>query len=144
MEQFLREVRSNIDELESMNVTLPEELTVLLILRSLPKEYQFFTKVLYGKDSLPSFCELELKLLDEELQVKMDAEKDNTSEALYLNRGSTSRYRGGYNGTTPPRHLNNNLPRQPLSRTHRSVAKPRTPSSAPTQYHISITYYGAD
>jgi len=92
MERFLRDVKSNIDELESMNVALPEELTVLLLLGSLPKEYQVFTKALSGKDRLPSFCELESKLLDEELQVKMDVEKEAGSEALYLNRGSSSSY----------------------------------------------------
>jgi hypothetical protein len=39
-----------------------------------------------GRDELPSFLELEACLLDEEMQLKLDAEKDGDAEALHLQK----------------------------------------------------------
>jgi hypothetical protein len=57
----------------SINENLCHNLLSLLLLQSLPKEYQLFRKSLAGNDLLPSFSNLKSKLLDEEMQIKMDA-----------------------------------------------------------------------
>jgi hypothetical protein len=44
-------------------------------------------RVQTGKAFLPTFDELESKLLDKEMQVKMDAKKESAGEALYVKKG---------------------------------------------------------
>jgi hypothetical protein len=105
MEQYLTEVKNTIDQLENMLVHIPEELIVLLVLHSLPKEYHFFKITQTGKDLLPTFLELESKLLDEEMQLSMDADREGESETLYLKRGSSSAWsRGQHCGQTRNSH----------------------------------------
>jgi hypothetical protein len=72
-----------------INVTIPEDSTVLLMLHLLSKEYQYFMRAQIGKDFLPTFYELESKMLNKEIQVKMDAEKEAAGEALYVKKGQT-------------------------------------------------------
>jgi hypothetical protein len=64
MEKYLTDVKNTIDQLENLLVNIPEEL-IVLVLHSLPREYHFFKKTQTGKDLLPTFLELESKLLDE-------------------------------------------------------------------------------
>jgi hypothetical protein len=45
-----------------------------------------FSRTQTGREVLPSFLELEARLLDEEMQLKLDAEKDGESEAMYLRK----------------------------------------------------------
>jgi hypothetical protein len=85
MEQYLKSYKETINQLEAIEVGIPEDLIVLLILNLLLHE--FFSRSQFGKNSLPSFDELESKLLDEELHVKIDAETEGIDEALYLSRG---------------------------------------------------------
>jgi hypothetical protein len=90
MEQFLQEFKDTIDQLDVMDIKIPEDLIILMILHSLPREYQFFVHTQTGKDILPIFQQIEFKLLDEEMQVKMDAEKEGAGEALYMKKGSSN------------------------------------------------------
>ena len=76
-----------MDQLEGMGVSIPEDLCILLLLDSLHREYQLFSRTQTGRDELPSFLELEARLLDEEMQLKLDAKKDGDTEALYLHKG---------------------------------------------------------
>jgi hypothetical protein len=87
MEQYLTEVKDTMDQLEGMGVSIPEDLYILLLLNSLPHDYQLFSRTQTGRDELLSFLELEAWLLDEEMQLKLDAEKDGDTEALYLRKG---------------------------------------------------------
>jgi hypothetical protein len=86
IEQYLKSCKETTNQLEAMEVGIPKDLIVLFIFNSLPREYQFFSRSQTRKKSLPSFDELESKLLDEELQIKMDAETEGADEALYLCR----------------------------------------------------------
>lgn len=60
-----------------------EDLLILLILQSFPKEYGFFTRHVTSWDA---FIDVEAKLLDEELLMKIDANKESTFESLYLKK----------------------------------------------------------
>jgi len=86
MEQYLKDVKDTIDQLEEIQVTIPEDLVGLLLLHSLPREYKEFTRSQTSKYPFPTFVEIESRLLDEELQIKLDAEKDFAAEALYIRK----------------------------------------------------------
>ena len=86
IEAYLKEMKEIIDQLELLQNSILEDLIVFLVLHVLSKEYQYFTRMQIGKDSLSSFDELESKLLDEEIQVKVDAEHESASEALLVKR----------------------------------------------------------
>lgn len=58
-----------------MSVHIPEDLVILLLLQSLPKEYYFFKGELQSKDYLPTFIAIESKLLDDEMQVNWKLKK---------------------------------------------------------------------
>nr|PNR57027.1 hypothetical protein PHYPA_004020 [Physcomitrium patens] len=58
MENYLKEIKSIIDQLEVISVTIPDDFLSLLLLHSLLKEYQLFRKLLIGNDNLPTFSEL--------------------------------------------------------------------------------------
>jgi hypothetical protein len=59
MEQYLTEVNDTMDQLEGMGVSIPEDLYILLLLNSLPHDYQLFSRTQTGRDELLSFLELE-------------------------------------------------------------------------------------
>jgi hypothetical protein len=72
---------------EGMGVNIPKDLCTLLLLNCLPLEYQLFSRTQIGRDELLLFLELEARLLDEEIQLKLDAKKDGDPKALYLRKG---------------------------------------------------------
>lgn len=75
-----------MDQLEAILVTLPEDLLSLLLLHSLPREYQPSESYLRVMTiSLPS-----QKLLDEEMQIRMDTEKETSEEVLWMRKGNSS------------------------------------------------------
>jgi hypothetical protein len=122
MEKYLTDVKNTIDQLENLLVNIPEEL-IVLVLHSLPREYHFFKKTQTGKDLLPTFLELESKLLDEELQLSMDAEREEESETLYFKRGSSSS-----RGRSQHRGSGRNSGRQGRSDSHRSEQRGKSVS----------------
>lgn len=75
VEDYLKGLKDALDKLNDMSVHIPEDLVILMLLQSLPKEYHFFNRVLQSKDNLPTFIEIESKLLGEEMQVKHEADK---------------------------------------------------------------------
>lgn len=86
MEQYLTEIKGTMDQLDGIGVNIPKELRILLLLNSLPTEYQLFKNTQNALNELPTFLELESRLLDEELQVTMDADKKEEAEALCMTK----------------------------------------------------------
>jgi hypothetical protein len=58
-------------------------MVVLLLFASLPSDFKEFNQA-QTKGMLPPFHEIESRLLDDELTLKLEAEKDEVSEALFL------------------------------------------------------------
>jgi len=58
MEHFLKDVKEVLDQLDTIDLSIPEDLAILLVLNSLPKEYQIFTHAMRTKDILLNFGEL--------------------------------------------------------------------------------------
>ncbi len=78
--------KSIIDQLATISIAILEDLLSLLLLHSLPKAYQPFRKLFTSSDLFPSFLDFESKLLDEEMQIKMDAKKEVVDDVLHLKR----------------------------------------------------------
>jgi hypothetical protein len=60
-------------------------MAILLLLASLSREYKEFNRI-QTKGNLPMFHETEARLLDNELTLRLEAEKDELSEAMFLNK----------------------------------------------------------
>jgi hypothetical protein len=54
MELYLKVMKETIDQLEVMQINIPEDLIVLLMLHSMPKEYQYFTRTQTSKEGKAS------------------------------------------------------------------------------------------
>jgi hypothetical protein len=127
MESYMKVMKETIDQLEVMQISVSEDLIVLLMLHSLPKEYQYFIRIQIGKDSLPTFNELESKLLDEEMQVKMDADKESAGEALYVKRAQQKKPWFGEKPRPQDSHLKYDKPKNDRykSKDRNKEAKPK-------------------
>lgn len=73
---------------------------MLLLLASLPSEYKEFNRA-QTKGMLPPFHEIKSRLLDEKLTLKLEGEKDEVSEALYLKQGQSSNRNSGKPASRP-------------------------------------------
>jgi hypothetical protein len=54
MELYLKVMKETIDQLEVMQINIPEDLIVLLMLHSMPKEYQYITRTQTSKEGKAS------------------------------------------------------------------------------------------
>ncbi len=65
MDSYLKEIKDTLDQLESIDFSIPHELIVIMILNYFSTHYNIFVKTLASKDSLPMLEELELWLFNE-------------------------------------------------------------------------------
>jgi hypothetical protein len=82
MDDYLKDVRDIVDQLEDMNISLLKEITVLLILHSLPSSSYGMLVTSLTTFDLPSYDELEAKLINAEMTMALVDKK--SSEALYV------------------------------------------------------------
>jgi hypothetical protein len=76
LDSYLKEVKDTLDQLKNIDFSIPHELVVIMILNSFSTHYNIFVKTLASKDSLPMLEELEPQLLNEKLQIKLDVDKE--------------------------------------------------------------------
>jgi hypothetical protein len=76
LDSCLKEVKDTLDQLKNIDFSIPHELVVIMILNSFSTHYNIFVKTLASKDSLPMLEELEPQLLNEKLQIKLDVDKE--------------------------------------------------------------------
>ena len=53
------------EKLLEINIKMQDELLVIILLSSLPKEYENFIVAIESRDSLPTICSMKTKLLEE-------------------------------------------------------------------------------
>ncbi len=53
MENYFKEIKGIIDQSLIISIVIPEDVLSLLLIHSLPKEYQLFKKLFIGNDLLP-------------------------------------------------------------------------------------------
>ena len=123
MDAHLTEVREITDLLEEVDVSIPEDIIVYYTLKHLPKEYEIFKKMQIAGQTLPTYEQLEAKLISEETAIKMECQEKEEGEALFLHRPrrpqSNFRNGGGYrqsgSSSTPQRHFDGGYRRHPES-----------------------------
>ena len=94
MDTYLTEVKEITNLLEEVEVVIPEDIIVYYTLKNLPKEYEIFKRMQISAQSLPSYEQLEAKLISEETSIKMEGLHTEDGEALLLhqNRNSGRRF----------------------------------------------------
>lgn len=65
MEKYLVEMKETTNPLQDVNVVLPKDIVVWIVVKNLPKKYDI-TKQMILNERPPSYIELEMRLLNEE------------------------------------------------------------------------------
>jgi hypothetical protein len=86
MDEYLTIMKETVDSLGDVGVPLPDPVVVWYMLKNLPKDYYILKQMVLG-DKLPTYTELEMRLLSEEMAKKGYAdEKEGEALALYHNQ----------------------------------------------------------
>jgi hypothetical protein len=92
------EVKEVASLLEEVDVNIPEDIIVYYTLKNLPKEYEIFKCMQIAAQSLPTYEQLEAKLISEETSIKLESQQKEDGEAFFSNYDrlrrpqNTSRY----------------------------------------------------
>ena len=76
MDDHLTEVKEIANLLEEVEVVIPEKIIVYYTLKNLPKEYEIFKRMQIAGQSLPTYEQLEAKLISEETALKVENHLD--------------------------------------------------------------------
>ena len=83
MDDHLIEVKEVANLLEEVGVNIPEDIIVYYTLKNLPKEYEIFKRMQIGAQSLPTYEQLEAKLITEEAFIKFESQQKEEGEAFF-------------------------------------------------------------
>lgn len=86
MDAHLTEVREVANLLEEVLVNIPEDVIVFYTLKNLPKEYEIFKRMQIVALTLPTYEQLEAKLISEETALKMESQLKEEGEALFVHQ----------------------------------------------------------
>ena len=100
MDVHLTEIKEVADLLEEVDVNIPEDIIVYYTLKNLPKEYEIFKRMQISGQSLPTYEELEAKLISEETSIKMEQHHKEEGEAFFSHFDRPRRLQN------TPRHVN--------------------------------------
>lgn len=91
MDDHLTEVKEIANLLEEVEVKLPEDIIVYYTLKNLPKEYEIFKRMQIGGQSLPTYEQLEAKLISEETSIKLENQHRDEGEAFFSHHDRSRR-----------------------------------------------------
>ena len=94
MDTHLTEVREVVNLLEEVEVNMSEEVIVFYTLKNLPKEYEIFKRMQIAAQKLPTYEQLEAKLISEETALKMENQRAD-GEALFVHHDRNRRPQHG-------------------------------------------------
>ena len=100
MDTHLTEVKNVANLLEEVEVSMPESVIVYYTLKNLPKEYEIFKRMQIAAQALPTYEQLEAKLIAEETALKMESQKEE-GEAFMLHRDRSRRQNSGPRNYSP-------------------------------------------
>lgn len=83
MDAHLTEVKEIANLLEEVDVNIPEDIIVYYTLKNLPKEYEIFKRMQIAGQSLPTYEQLEAKLISEETSIKLENQHKDDGEAFF-------------------------------------------------------------
>ncbi len=78
LDSYFKELKKILDQLEGLDFSILQELLILMILKFLLVHYNIFVQTLISQNSLPTLRELEPRLLNEKLQIKLDVNFKNS------------------------------------------------------------------
>nr|KYP64673.1 Retrovirus-related Pol polyprotein from transposon TNT 1-94 [Cajanus cajan] len=88
----LAEFNKILDDLENIEVQLEDEDKALLLLNSLPRNYEHFKDaILYGKEQDITLDEVQTSIRTKELQRQQDNKTDDNGESLNVSRGRSEK-----------------------------------------------------
>nr|PNR44679.1 hypothetical protein PHYPA_014449 [Physcomitrium patens] len=91
MDEYLVSMKEAADEMEERDVGLPKPEVVYYTRKNLPRDYKIIKQMILNKKKLPTFLELEARLLNEENTRKVRADSENKGEALLTSRNNFRR-----------------------------------------------------
>lgn len=65
MLQYVTEFTHKAEKLEDLEIALPKELLSIMLLCSLPSEFENFSIAIESRDTIPDFDSLKVKLIEE-------------------------------------------------------------------------------
>ena len=83
MDDHLIEVKEVANLLEEVGVNIPDDIIVYYTLKNLPKEYEIFKRMQIAAQSLPTYEQLEAKLITEEAFIKFESQQKEEGEAFF-------------------------------------------------------------
>ena len=83
MDAHLTEVKEVANLLEEVDVNIPEDIIVYYTLKNMPKEYEIFKRMQIAAQSLPTYVQLEAKLISEETSIKLENQQKEDGEAFF-------------------------------------------------------------
>lgn len=86
MMEYVNSYVNKVEQLEDVGIKLPEELASIIMLNSLPTEYENFCVAMESRDDIPTIDFLKTKLIEEEARrIDQDDCKSSESNALMAN-----------------------------------------------------------
>jgi hypothetical protein len=122
MDAHLTEVKEIANLLEEVEVTIPEDIIVYYTLKHLPKEYEIFKRMQIAAQTLPTYDQLEAKLISEETAIKLEEQQKDDGEALFLHQNRRPQPNQRFNHFRPPQNVRH-------THTHRRYTDSGGPSN---------------
>lgn len=93
MSNYITSFVEIVDKLAEVNIELNEELKVIILLSSLPSEYENFVVAIETRDALPTFSALKIKLLEEGTRREQhQSNQESSTQAIFTQIKETSTY----------------------------------------------------
>ena len=67
MDAYLADIKEAVDQMEEVEVGFPKKVIVYYTLKNLPSDYDMVKQVILHEGKLPTYIELEARLLNEEM-----------------------------------------------------------------------------
>ena len=106
MDTHLTEVREIAYLLEEVDVNNPKDIIVYYTLKNLPKEYEIFKRMHITNQTLPTYEQLEAKLISEETSIMLETQQKEDGEVFFLHRDRPRRPQPTSRYGHPPTALN--------------------------------------
>jgi len=84
MTQYVADFARNAEQLEEVGIKIPNELLSIMLLGSLPTEFENFSVAIESRDEIPTLENLKIKLIEEEARQNDRNNKinENSNDAL--------------------------------------------------------------
>ena len=93
MDEYLADMKEAADSPNELDVPLPKKILVVYMLKNLPLEYDMVKQIIMNERKLPSYLDLEARLLNEETSKKTQQNQERDIEMLFSFRSGSGQRR---------------------------------------------------